>query len=52
MTVRMALARGGGLTDRGSAGRLSVYRDGQKIKADLDTPVRAEDKIRVGERFF
>lgn len=52
MTVRMALARGGGLTDRGSTGRISLYRKGQKIKADLDTPVSPEDTIRVGERFF
>lgn len=52
MSVRMALARSGGLTDRGSTGRISVYRDGQKIKADLDTKVQPQDTIRVGERFF
>lgn len=52
MTVRMALARAGGLTERGSTGRISVFRDGQKIKADLDTPVKGQDTILVGERFF
>lgn len=52
MTVRMALARGGGLTDRGTTKRISVFRNGQKIKADLDMPVTAADTIVVGERFF
>lgn len=52
MTVRMALARGGGLTDRGTTKRISVYRNGEKIKADLDMAVTAADTIVVGERFF
>jgi polysaccharide export outer membrane protein len=52
MTIRMALARGGGLTDRGSAGKISVYRGGQKIKAEMDTQLSANDTIFVGERFF
>lgn len=52
MTVRMALARGGGLTPRGSAGKISVYRNGQKVKASMDLPLSENDTIYVGERFF
>ena len=52
MTIRMALARGGGLTDRGSLNRVSIIRNGQKMKADLDMPIRIDDTIVVGERFF
>lgn len=52
MTVRMALARGGGLTARGSAGKISVYRNGQKVKASMDLPLSENDTIYVGERFF
>jgi polysaccharide export outer membrane protein len=52
MTVRMALARGGGLTDRGSLGRISVIRHGQKLRANLDMPITGDDTIVVGERFF
>jgi len=52
MTVRMALARSGGLTQRGSAGKISVYRNGQKVKATMDMPLSENDTIFVGERFF
>lgn len=52
MTVRMALARGGGLTERGSLGRVSIIRNGQKVKAELDMPITGDDTIVVGERFF
>lgn len=52
MTVRMALARGGGLTERGSAGKVSVFRGGKKVKVTLDTPIKETDTIFVGERFF
>lgn len=52
MTIRQALARGGGLNDRGSSKRISVFRNGQKIQVDLDMPVAAFDTIVVGERFF
>ena len=52
MTIRMALARGGGLNDRGSANRISLYRGGRKSKADLDMPITGDDTIVVGERFF
>ena len=52
MTIRMALARGGGLTERGSLSRVSIIRGGRKMKADLDMPISADDTIVVGERFF
>lgn len=52
MTLRMALARGGGLTERGSAGRLSVIRDGKQIKMTLDSVLKGGDTVVVGERFF
>lgn len=52
MTVRMALARGGGMTQRGSASKVSVYRNGQKVKATMDMPLSDNDTIFVGERFF
>jgi polysaccharide export outer membrane protein len=52
MTVRMALARGGGIKDRGSLGKVSVYRKGQKIKATMDMLLTPDDTIYVGERFF
>jgi polysaccharide biosynthesis/export protein len=52
MTIRQALARSGGVTDRGSVGKISVFRGGQKIKAVMDTKLLANDTIFVGERFF
>ncbi|MBV1692171.1 polysaccharide export protein [Novosphingobium sp. G106] len=52
MTIRMALARSGGLTQRGSAGKISVYRNGQKVKATMDMKLSENDTIFVGERFF
>lgn len=52
MTLRMALARGGGLTERGSTGRLSVIRDGKQIRMTLDSVLKGGDTVVVGERFF
>lgn len=53
MTLRMALARGGGLTPLGSERRVRVIRDGQEIRTfRLNDPVRGGDVIVVGERFF
>jgi polysaccharide export outer membrane protein len=52
MTVRQALARGGGLTPSGSEGRVSVYRNQRKIKVPLDTPLAPGDVLVVGERLF
>jgi len=52
MTVQMALAQAGGLTDRGSDKRIKITRKGQVIAGDLATPVLPGDVITVGERFF
>lgn len=52
MTLRMALARGGGLTERGSAGRLSLFRNGKQVRVGLDTVLQGGDTVVVGERFF
>jgi polysaccharide export outer membrane protein len=52
MTVRLAIARAGGLNAAGSERRVQVTRDGAKIKADLSAPVQAGDVIVVGERLF
>jgi polysaccharide export outer membrane protein len=53
MTFRMALSRGGGITDQGSYGRVTLTRDGKKQgHVNLDDPVRAGDVLVVGERLF
>jgi polysaccharide export outer membrane protein len=53
MTVRMSLARGGGLTDIGSYKHVSLTRNGVKQgKVDLDAPVRPGDVLVVGQRLF
>ena len=55
-TVLQALALAGGVTDRGSTGRLRIVRivDGEKeeIRAELTDFVRPLDTIVVPERFF
>ena len=53
MSLRMALARAGGLTKLGSERKVKVFREGEEIgKQDLSATVRAGDVIKVGERFF
>lgn len=52
LTVRKALARAGGLTDRGSDKKVKVFRDGKEVKIGLDDPIKGGDSIKVGERFF
>lgn len=53
MSLRMAVARSGGLTPSGSEKRIKVYRSGQLVpKLDLNAPLLAGDVIVVGERFF
>jgi polysaccharide export outer membrane protein len=52
MTLRMALARGGGLTERGSTNRLSVFRNGKQVRVTLDAVLQGGDTVVVGERFF
>lgn len=52
MTVRQALARGGGLTAMGSEGRLTIYRGKAKLKQGLDSFLLPGDTIVVGQRLF
>jgi polysaccharide export outer membrane protein len=54
LTLRMALARAGGLGDSGSEKKISIHRDGKDIKAgNLDeTKVQSGDIIKVGEKLF
>ena len=53
MTVRRALASGGGLTPLGSSGKVKIFR-GESVmrKVDPDTKVLPGDTIFVGEKFF
>jgi polysaccharide export outer membrane protein len=57
MTVMEAIARAGGVTDRGSSRRMALKRtgpDGQTIvvAARPDDPVQPDDNIRVKESIF
>ena len=53
MSLRMALARGGGLTSLGSDKRVTVVRGGEELKKfSLSDPIQEDDVIVVGERFF
>jgi polysaccharide biosynthesis/export protein len=48
MTVRKAVARGGGFNASGSAKRIKLFRAGQETKVNLDMPIRAGDVLVVG----
>ena len=53
MTMRMAIARAGGITALGSEKRIKVYRDANEIKKfDLNQPIQDGDVVVIGERFF
>ena len=53
MTIRMAIARGGGVTENGSEKKVTLVRDGKEIKkVSLDDPVKVGDIIKIGERLF
>jgi polysaccharide export outer membrane protein len=51
-TVRMAIAKGGGLTESGSEKKIDVTRDGKKVKLALGDPILPGDVLVVGERMF
>ncbi|MEW5684999.1 MAG: polysaccharide biosynthesis/export family protein [Pseudomonadota bacterium] len=52
MTVRMAVAKGGGLTESGSEKKITANRGGQKVKLKLDDKIEPGDVLVVGERLF
>ena len=53
MTLAMALAKGGGLTDSGSEGEITIVRKGAKISPkDLNVLIQPNDVIDAGEGLF
>jgi polysaccharide export outer membrane protein len=57
MTVRQALAQGGGLTQRGTERSLRLHRHGENDRREvsnpkLDDPIRPDDVLHVGESLF
>jgi polysaccharide export outer membrane protein len=53
LTFRMAISRGGGVTDAGSFKSIQVTRAGAKLShVDLDSAVMPGDVIVIGERLF
>lgn len=53
MTIRMAIARAGGVTENGSENKLTLIRDGKPLKKiSLDDPVKVGDILKIGERLF
>jgi polysaccharide export outer membrane protein len=57
MTIRQALAQGGGPTVRGTERRLRVHRRGADGKVEILTPdlndmVQADDVLHVNESIF
>jgi polysaccharide export outer membrane protein len=53
MTLRTAIARGGGVTDAGSERRIKVTRHEKRVeKVALDQKIEAGDIIVIGERLF
>lgn len=52
MTIRKAVARGGGFGAAGSPKRIKLFRDGEETKVGLDEIVKKGDVIVVGERLF
>jgi len=53
MTLRKAIARGGGITERGSEKRIKVFRDGKQLsKLQLEEGIKGGDVVVVGERLF
>ena len=53
MTIRDAIARGGGLTEMGSERKLKLFRKNVQVNGlQLDTPLQAGDILQIGERLF
>jgi polysaccharide export outer membrane protein len=53
LTVREAIAKGGGLTEMGSEKKVKIYRKNVAVKGvKLDTKIEAGDIVEVGERLF
>jgi polysaccharide export outer membrane protein len=52
-TVRIALARSGGVTENGNEKKVTVVRAGKKLpRANLETVIEPGDVITIGARLF
>jgi polysaccharide export outer membrane protein len=51
-TVRIAIAKSGGLAESGSDKKIDATRGGKKIKLNIDDKVEPGDVIVIGERLF
>jgi polysaccharide biosynthesis/export protein len=52
LTLRKAIARGGGLSAAGSEKKISVYREGKKAALALDEVIQPGDVVVIGQRSF
>ena len=53
LTMRMALAKAGGVTENGNEKKIKVVRDGKPLKgAKLEDPVKVGDIITIGASLF
>lgn len=52
LTVRQAIARAGGLTASGTDKKVTVTREGKKVKLSADDELKPNDVLVVGERLF
>lgn len=53
ITLRKALARGGGLSNLGSEKKIKLFRNSKELHGlALSEPLQADDEVVVGERFF
>jgi len=53
LTVRMAIAKGGGVNENGSEKKVKIVRDGVPLKGiKLEDPIKVGDVVTIGERLF
>jgi polysaccharide export outer membrane protein len=52
MTVQMAIAKAGGLTESGSDKKVQVTRAGKKISLEPSAKVQPGDVLFISERLF
>ena len=53
LTVRMAIAKGGGVNENGSEKKVKIVREGKPLKGiKLEDPVKVGDILTVGEKLF
>jgi polysaccharide export outer membrane protein len=53
LTVRMAIAKGGGVNENGSEKKVKIVRDGKPLKGiKLEDPIKVGDIVTIGEKLF